>query len=33
VVNETNARPTIDAATKYEDDFWDDVAELIQRQV
>ncbi len=23
VVNETNARPTIDSATKYEDGFWD----------
>ena len=30
VVNETNARPTIDTATKYEDTFWDDVAELIE---
>ena len=30
VVNETNARPTIDTATKYEDGFWDDVAELIR---
>jgi ribosomal protein S6--L-glutamate ligase len=30
VVNETNARPTIDAATKYEDGFWDDVAGLIE---
>ncbi len=29
VVNETNARPTIDSATKYEDGFWDRVAELI----
>jgi len=31
IVNETNARPTIDAATKYEDGFWDDVAALIRR--
>jgi ribosomal protein S6--L-glutamate ligase len=31
VVNETNARPTIDSATKYEDGFWDDLAELIER--
>ena len=30
VVNETNARPTIDAATKYEAGFWDDVAALIR---
>ncbi len=30
VVNETNARPTIDAATKYEDGFWDDVAALVR---
>jgi len=30
VVNETNARPTIDAATKYEDGFWDRLAELIR---
>ncbi|WP_276270729.1 ATP-grasp domain-containing protein [Haloarcula litorea] len=30
VVNETNARPTIDAATKYEPDFWDRIAELIR---
>ncbi|MXR52149.1 ATP-grasp domain-containing protein [Halovenus sp. WSH3] len=30
VVNETNARPTIDTATKYEDGFWDDVAALIE---
>ncbi|MEF8937915.1 MAG: ATP-grasp domain-containing protein [Halovenus sp.] len=33
VVNETNARPTIDSATKYEDGFWDDVADLIRMQV
>jgi ribosomal protein S6--L-glutamate ligase len=32
VVNETNARPTIDAATKYEAGFWDDVAALIRAQ-
>lgn len=32
VVNETNARPTIDTATKYEDGFWDAVAALIRRQ-
>ncbi|MDT3433700.1 RimK family alpha-L-glutamate ligase [Haloarcula sp. 1CSR25-25] len=31
VVNETNARPTIDSATKYEDGFWDDLATLIRR--
>jgi len=31
VVNETNARPTIDSATKYEAGFWDDVAALIRR--
>jgi ribosomal protein S6--L-glutamate ligase len=31
VVNETNARPTIDAATKYEPGFWDDLAALIRR--
>lgn len=30
VVNETNARPTIDAATKYEDGFWDRLAGLIR---
>jgi ribosomal protein S6--L-glutamate ligase len=30
VVNETNARPTIDDATKYEDGFYDDLAELIR---
>lgn len=30
VVNETNARPTIDSATKYEDGFWDDLAGLIK---
>ncbi|WP_458190226.1 ATP-grasp domain-containing protein [Haladaptatus sp. NG-WS-4] len=30
VVNETNARPTIDAKTKYEDGFYDRLAELVQ---
>jgi len=30
VVNETNARPTIDSATKYEDGFWDELAALIR---
>ncbi|WP_225332962.1 ATP-grasp domain-containing protein [Halomicrobium urmianum] len=30
VVNETNARPTIDSATKYADGFWDDLAALIR---
>lgn len=33
VVNETNARPTIDSATKYDDGFWDDVADLVRKQV
>jgi ribosomal protein S6--L-glutamate ligase len=33
VVNETNARPTIDAAEKYEAGFWDDVAGLVRNQV
>jgi ribosomal protein S6--L-glutamate ligase len=33
VVNETNARPTIDEETKYEPGFWDDVAALIRRTV
>ncbi|MEF8814059.1 MAG: alpha-L-glutamate ligase [Halovenus sp.] len=32
VVNETNARPTIDSATKYEDGFWDAVAALVREQ-
>jgi ribosomal protein S6--L-glutamate ligase len=32
VVNETNACPTIDTATKYEAGFWDDVAALIRTQ-
>ncbi|MHB9288736.1 ATP-grasp domain-containing protein [Halobacteriales archaeon Cl-PHB] len=30
VVSETNARPTIDDATKYEDGFWEDLAGLIR---
>ncbi|MFB6135255.1 MAG: RimK family alpha-L-glutamate ligase [Halobacteriaceae archaeon] len=30
VVNETNARPTVDAATKYEPDFYDRLADLIR---
>jgi len=30
VVNETNARPTIDSATKYQPGFWDDLAALIR---
>jgi ribosomal protein S6--L-glutamate ligase len=30
VVNETNARPTVDAATKYEDGFYDRLARLIR---
>jgi len=30
VVNETNARPTVDAATKYEPDFYDRLAGLIR---
>ena len=30
VVNETNARPTIDSATKYEDGFWDELSVLIR---
>jgi ribosomal protein S6--L-glutamate ligase len=33
VVNETNARPTIDAATKYEPDFWDELTALIRAQL
>lgn len=32
VVTETNARPTIDDATKYEAGFWDDVAALVRAQ-
>lgn len=31
VVTETNARPTIDAATKYADGFYDDLAALVRR--
>ena len=31
VVTETNARPTVDAATKYEPDFYDRLAGLIER--
>ena len=31
VVNETNARPTVDEATKYESGFYDRLAELIRR--
>ena len=31
VVNETNARPTIDDASKYEDGFYDDLAALVER--
>jgi len=31
LVNETNARPTIDTATKYEDGFYDDLAALIRQ--
>ncbi|WP_459194697.1 ATP-grasp domain-containing protein [Halosimplex sp. J119] len=31
VVNETNARPTIDDASKYVDGFWDDLADLVRR--
>jgi ribosomal protein S6--L-glutamate ligase len=31
VVNETNARPTVDSATKYDDDFYDRLAALIRR--
>ena len=31
VVNETNARPTVDAATKYEDGFYDELAGLVKR--
>lgn len=33
VVSETNARPTIDAATKYEPDFYDDLAALVRAQL
>ena len=31
VINETNARPTVDAATKYEPGFYDDLAALVRR--
>jgi ribosomal protein S6--L-glutamate ligase len=31
VVNETNARPTVDAATKYESGFYDRLAALVER--
>jgi ribosomal protein S6--L-glutamate ligase len=31
VVNETNARPTVDAATKYEPGFYDRLAALVRR--
>ncbi|MDS0280526.1 ATP-grasp domain-containing protein [Haloarcula onubensis] len=31
VVNETNARPTIDSATKYAEGFWDTLAELVRK--
>ena len=33
LVNETNARPTIDAATKYESGFYDRLAAAIERRV
>lgn len=33
VVNETNARPTIDSTTKYEPGFWDELAALITRRM
>ena len=33
VVNETNARPTVDTATKYEPGFYDRLAALVRRQV
>jgi ribosomal protein S6--L-glutamate ligase len=33
LVNETNARPTIDDATKYEPNFYDDLAQLIRNRV
>ena len=33
VVSETNARPTIDDETKYEPDFYDDLAALIEGQL
>ncbi|QLG29224.1 RimK family alpha-L-glutamate ligase [Halorarum halophilum] len=31
VVSETNARPTVDEATKYEEGFYDDLARLVRR--
>jgi len=31
VINETNARPTVDSATKYDPDFYDRLAGLIRR--
>ncbi|USZ70592.1 ATP-grasp domain-containing protein [Natronosalvus halobius] len=33
VVNETNARPTIDAATKYEPGFYDELAAALEKRV
>lgn len=33
LVNETNARPTIDHVTKYEPNFYDDLAQLIRSRV
>jgi ribosomal protein S6--L-glutamate ligase len=33
LVNETNARPTVDHATKYESNFYDNLAQLIRKQV
>ncbi len=33
LVNETNARPTIDAETKYEPDFYDRLARLIESRI
>jgi ribosomal protein S6--L-glutamate ligase len=33
VVNETNARPTIDTSVSYEPGFWDDLAALVRGQV
>lgn len=32
LVTETNARPTIDSATKYESGFWDNLAALVRRR-
>jgi ribosomal protein S6--L-glutamate ligase len=31
VVSETNARPTVDRATKYEPDFYDRLASLVRQ--